>query len=92
MNLELKSPGDGYVVNPDGSTRKVRNLRPLLSRARDTRVTFVCVTPLEDHQASLEIHFITGHKFLERFASLKVCEEFASNPRRVWNRRGDLLK
>lgn len=84
-------PGDGFVRNPDGSFRTVRKLLPVLNRAKSFRVSFLNVTRKEDGQATLEVHFHTGHQYLVWFASYCVCLDFAENPRRAWNRRGDLL-
>jgi hypothetical protein len=90
--LSIQHPGDGIVQSPAGRIRKIRNLRPILNLARRELVSFICASPLNKGEASLEVHFASGHRCLIRFASLKVCQEFAANPRRVWNRRGDLLK
>jgi hypothetical protein len=86
----LPQAGDGLYVTPEGKATRPRNLRTLLTHARSNAVTFLCVTPKDGNEATLEVHFASGYKFLHRFVSYRVCLDFANNPRRVWNRRGDL--
>jgi hypothetical protein len=86
----LSQAGDGLCITPEGKAIRPRNLRTLLTHARSNAVTFLCVTPKDGNEATLEVHFDSGYKFLHRFASYRVCLDFANNHYVVWNRCGDL--